>query len=87
MARKWSTVGRVGEVCFCIPELDKVCKSCEAKRKPETEFIEIPHPNLEGFGYTKADQDGFDGEKVSPEEHRFEWMIGEVMGDFGAEII
>lgn len=29
-------------------------------------------PNLTGYGYTKADQDGYDGEIVTPEEHKEE---------------
>ena len=29
-------------------------------------------PNLTGYGYIKADQDGYDGEIVTPEEHKEE---------------
>ena len=29
-------------------------------------------PNLAGYGYVKADQDGYDGEIVTPEEHKDE---------------
>lgn len=28
--------------------------------------------NLEEYGYIQADQDGYDGERVSPEEHKEE---------------
>ena len=29
-------------------------------------------PNLTGYGYIKADQDGYDGQIVTPEEHKEE---------------
>ena len=29
-------------------------------------------PNLTGYGYIRADQDGYDGQIVTPEEHKEE---------------
>lgn len=32
--------------------------------------------NLDGYGYTAADQDGFDGEEISPTRHKEEEFFG-----------
>ena len=60
--------------CLCL--LDFVCNACKAKAKAAAK----PDP-LEGYGYTKSDNDGFDGEIVTPEEHKEEEFFA------GAELL
>lgn len=62
--------------CACIPSADFVCRPCQEKgQEPAKEHEADPEPDLPGYGYTKADQDGFNGEKVSPIEHKEEEMM------------
>ena len=49
--------------CMCL--LDFVCNACKAKEANR----------LEGYGYTKSDNDGWDGGFVTPEEHKSEEFL------------
>ena len=33
-------------------------------------IAKLSPPNYDGYGYTKADQDGYDGQIVTPEQHK-----------------
>lgn len=61
--------------CFCLPEADFVCKRCqELGQEPNENFkLEAENePDLSGYGYKRADQDGYDGGSVSPIDHKEE---------------
>lgn len=75
------------DLCMCISDdgrspawfftpRDKWCKNC---RDRASEL-------LQNYGYTKADQDGYDGEKVSAEAHKEEEMFSHIAGELQAEV-
>ena len=35
-------------------------------------IAKLSPPNYDGYGYTKADQDGYDGQIVTPKQHKEE---------------
>lgn len=49
--------------CLCL--LDFVCNACLAKEEAKVD-------PLAGYGYVRSDNDGFDGEIVTPENHKEE---------------
>lgn len=55
---------------------EKWCKSC---RDRASEL-------LQNYGYTEADQDGYDGEQVSAEAHKEEEMFSHIAGELQAEV-
>lgn len=73
--------------CMCLPAQSFTCKRCAERNaeKPEVFTLESEPvnflskacqltglPDLTGYGYRRADQDGFDGGEVSPAEHKEE---------------
>jgi hypothetical protein len=52
-----------------MPGLGFTCKNCEEKNKPEAIEKELQR---QGYGYKLADQDGYDGGKVTPVDHKEE---------------
>ena len=52
------------------------CKSCR----------DIAEQNLQNYGYTKADQDGYDNEQVAAEAHKEEEMFAALAECLAAEI-
>ena len=73
------------EACLCCPDIGYVCQSCALgtsqaqavceetafpSESPPWDVRESP-PELQGYGYRGACQDGYDGEEmVSPVEHK-----------------
>lgn len=76
------------DTCLCIPPeesdlpawaatpREKWCKSCR----------DIAASNLEKYGYTKADQDGYDNDEVTAETHKEEEMFAALAECLAAEI-
>lgn len=63
--------------CFCLPQADYICRYCEGKAQ-EVDLLGEMQPvreelaDLTGYGYFCADQDGFDGGYVMPQDHKDE---------------
>jgi len=55
--------------CVCMPELGYTCKNCEETQDPDYINEEL---RRKGYGYSLADQDGYDGGKVTPVDHKEE---------------
>lgn len=80
--------------CVCIPSADFVCRKCREKEEAEaeskgerTERDVRDAIDLTGWGYVRADQDGYDGEVVTPEEHREETFFAAALQLLGAKPI
>lgn len=66
--------------CFCLPQADFICRYCEGKAQ-DGDLLGEMHSgreelaDLTGYGYMRADQDGFDGGYVTPELHKEEEFL------------
>ena len=63
--------------CFCLPQADYICRYCEGKAQEVDLLGEMQSgreelSDLTGYGYFRADQDGFDGGYVMPQDHKDE---------------
>lgn len=74
--------------CVCIPSVGFTCKACAARgARGNDDLLEglraesvncqesdrkLTEPDLTGYGYHRADQDGYDGGYVTPAEHKEE---------------
>lgn len=63
--------------CFCLPQADYICRYCDGKVQDVDLLGEMQSgreelSDLTGYGYFRADQDGFDGGYVMPKDHKDE---------------
>ena len=63
--------------CFCLPQADYICRYCDGKAQDVELLGEMQSgreelSDLTGYGYFRADQDGFDGGYVMPQDHKDE---------------
>lgn len=63
--------------CFCLPQADYICRYCDGKAQDVELLGEMQSgreelSDLTGYGYFRADQDGFDGGYVMPKDHKDE---------------
>lgn len=80
---------RLNVACVCLPASGFVCRNCREKsEQPERTEQDVRDAiDLSGWGYVRADQDGYDGEIVTPEEHREETFFAAARELLGAETI
>ena len=73
--------------CLCVPEIPFVCDHCKEMGQEPVNPSEDSLPDLTGYGHIAADQDGGNGEEISPIEHKETEMLIAVREIFKAEEI